>query len=99
MEALDAAQVDADLGLQRSIDRLVQIMPQQYVFGRDCGVRLQFKRQWPSSRWHANSAAVAELIERSSRPLAAAVSLNAAVLVVSFISDLYSGGPPAGGAQ
>src|SRR6266516_4115437 len=35
MVALDAAQVDRDLGFERGIDRLGQIMPQQDVFNPD----------------------------------------------------------------
>src|SRR5262249_16098185 len=43
MVALDAAQVDRDLGFERGIDRFGQIVPQQDVFRRNRCVRLQFE--------------------------------------------------------
>ena len=43
MGALDAAQIDGDLGFQRGIDRLGEIMAQQHVFGRDRGVGLELE--------------------------------------------------------
>src|SRR5215813_5067824 len=43
MVALDAAQVDRDLGFERGIDRFGQIVPQQDVFRRNGCVRLQFE--------------------------------------------------------
>ena len=47
MIALDAAQVDRDLGFERGVDRLGQIMPQQHVFGRDG--RIRFELEHPMS--------------------------------------------------
>ena len=35
VRALDAAQIDGDLGFERRIDRLAEIMPQQHIFGRE----------------------------------------------------------------
>ncbi len=43
VRALDAAQIDGDLGFERGIDRLAQIVPQQHVFGRDGGVGLELE--------------------------------------------------------
>ena len=43
MRALDAAQIDGDLGFERGIDRLGEIVPQQHVFGRDGGVGLELE--------------------------------------------------------
>ena len=43
MVALDAAQIDGDLGFQRGVDRLAEIMPQQHVFGRNGGVGLELE--------------------------------------------------------
>jgi hypothetical protein len=43
MVALDAAQIGSDLGLQRGVDRLGQIVPQQNVFRRNGRVRLEFE--------------------------------------------------------
>ena len=44
MRALDAAQIDGDLGFERGIDRLAEIVPQQHVFGRDGGVGLELEQ-------------------------------------------------------
>ena len=41
--ALDAPQIDGDLCLQRHIDRLGEIVPQQHVLGRNSGVGLQLE--------------------------------------------------------
>ena len=41
--ALDAAQIDRDLGFKRGIDRLAEIMPQQHVFGGNGGVGFEFE--------------------------------------------------------
>ena len=42
--ALDAAQIDGDLGFERGIDRLAEIVPQQHVFGRNGGVGLELEQ-------------------------------------------------------
>ena len=44
MRALNAAQIDGDFGFERGIDGFAKIMPQQHIFGRNGGVRLQFKQ-------------------------------------------------------
>ena len=43
MRALDAAQIGGDLGFERGVDRLGEIMPQQHVFGRNGGVGLELE--------------------------------------------------------
>ena len=45
MRALDAAQVDGDLGLQLGIDGLGEIVAQQHIFGRDGRVRFEFEHE------------------------------------------------------
>ncbi len=47
MVALDAAQIDRDLGLELTCDRLVEIMTQQDVFRRDGGVGFQLEHPVP----------------------------------------------------
>src|SRR4029077_4286904 len=47
MLGLDAAKVDADLALLVRIVRLAQILPQQYVLGRDRGVGLELEDPVP----------------------------------------------------
>ncbi len=41
--ALDAAQIDGDLGFEGGIDRLAAEMPQQHVFGWDGGIGLELE--------------------------------------------------------
>ena len=43
VRALDAAQIDRDLGFERGIDRLAEIMPQQHIFGRNGGVGFELE--------------------------------------------------------
>ena len=43
MRALDAPQIDGDLGFEFGVDRLAEIVPQQHVFGRDGGVGLKLE--------------------------------------------------------
>ena len=45
VRALNAAEVDRDLGFQRRIDRLAEIVPQQNVFGRDGRVGLKLEHE------------------------------------------------------
>jgi hypothetical protein len=40
--ALDAAEIDADLGLEAIVDT-VEVMLQQHVFGGNGGIRLKFE--------------------------------------------------------
>ena len=42
MLALDRAQIDADLRLQRRVDAVEEVL-QQHIFGRDRRVRLQLE--------------------------------------------------------
>src|SRR5208282_589120 len=41
--ALDAAQIDGDLGLKRRVHRLAEVMPQQHVFGGNGRVGLELE--------------------------------------------------------
>ena len=41
--ALDAAQIDRDLGFERGINRLAEVMPQQHIFGRNGGVGFELE--------------------------------------------------------
>ncbi len=67
MRALDAAQIDADLGFERGIDRLAEIMTQQHIFGRNGGVGLQLEQtNGRPARCSASSASrgVADMTDR-----------------------------------
>src|ERR1700693_364683 len=43
MRALNATQIGSDLGFEPGVDCLSEIVAQQYVFGRDRGIGLEFK--------------------------------------------------------
>ena len=92
VDALDAAQIGGDLGFQRGVDPLAEIVAQQHVFGRDGGVGLEL--EYPVavpllSIEECVGCAIYSLLQRFIAPAGDRHSLG----IVSGRSDLVGNGP------
>ena len=67
MRALDAAQIDGDLGFQHRVDRLAEIMAQQHIFGGNRRIGFELEDPMAVAALAASRACVAAAMAPSSR--------------------------------